>query len=180
MTTQPYPLKPKQPYDVLREVIYEIKMLAATPTQPVDNEFAKIALLESRLLHTRNLIDFFERSQRTTRRTANGRVENDDVLAQDYGFLPRTVGLSQRDKERLNKALAHIAYERVEYRSQNQMDWPLKTTLLPILVPCEEFLQYLIDKFLRKEDDKAKEELTRLLADIRMLMDAIRQLPNGG
>jgi hypothetical protein len=80
MNVQKYNLQPHEPRDVLREVIYEIELLVATSIIPSYNPLINVALLESRLLHTRNLIAFFEMKSRTTYRTSDARIENDDVL----------------------------------------------------------------------------------------------------
>jgi hypothetical protein len=177
MAITQYPLQVHQPRAVLREVIYEIQMLVATSTQITDCEFTNNALLESRLLHIRNLLDFFEKSDRSIRRTGSDRIENDDVLAQDYGFSPRVVSISEQDRKRLNKALAHIAYERIEYRAQNQMHWSHKAILLPVLTRCGEFLQFLICGGLPQVDSRDLEICADLLAQARALALEISKLP---
>lgn len=154
----------------MQEVLYEIDMLVNVPKLPFENYFVRNAFLESRLLHTRNLMDFFERKKRTTRRGKLPRsaVENDDVLASDYNFplAGQDIGISKFDKERLNKALAHITYERITYRSQHNMVWPYDTTLRPVLLVCQKFLEHLRDGFLKDQEGEDKETVIRLLSEI--------------
>lgn len=82
------------------------------------------AILESFLLHTRVLHDFFFKS-----RNSNDPKKNDDSVASD--FVPdwssvrpqKGEYLGNKDRfERLNKALAHLTIRRVEY-DQLQKAW---------------------------------------------------------
>jgi hypothetical protein len=50
---------------------------------------AKNAYIESRLIHARALIDFFEKPKRSTWRGQ----ENDDVISTDYGFAANPLGI---------------------------------------------------------------------------------------
>jgi hypothetical protein len=97
-------------------------------------------------------------------------------LAKDYGFTTRTVNISNHYQERLNKTLAHITYARVQLRLDGKTKWLLKDTVLPLLDPCEEFLQYLIDKYLKKDDVQNINISAYLIARIKELRNKINAL----
>jgi hypothetical protein len=78
----------------------------------------------------------------------------------------RTVAISDQDKQRLNKALAHITYERVKYRLQDNMYWPPQTTLLPLLIQCKEFVEHLLTQYPLEGDEQSRARLERLLPGI--------------
>jgi hypothetical protein len=54
---------------------------------PVDDQIVYNALVESTLVHSRALVEFFERKSRTRDRKG---YEKDDVLLSDYGFVPQS------------------------------------------------------------------------------------------
>lgn len=165
-----YKPKPEEVTAVLQEVFYEIKVLLWATELTYANKSEIAPLLESRLLHTRNLIDFLEHKAE--------RRKEDDVLAEDYGFrLPQHIGISEGYRRRLNKSLSHITYTRVALRARREMKWPIKDTLLPLLDPCEAFLQHLIDSFLQEGDAEAKQEASRCIEYIESLKHIINTRP---
>jgi hypothetical protein len=164
-----YKPQPEQVIAALNDVFYEIDVLLQTTQRAYSNGFVTPVLLESRLLHTRNLIDFFEHEV--------GKREKDDVLAEDYGFSHREIMISDSDRQRLNKSLSHITYERVALREQGTIEWPIKDTLLPLLDPCEEFLQHLIDTFLQEEKAAYKQEASLRIEYIKSLRRVINTYP---
>jgi hypothetical protein len=85
--------------------------------------------------------------------------------------------ISDSDKQRLNKSLSHITYERVTLREQGIIEWSIKDTILPLLDPCEEFLQHLIDTFLQEENAADKQRASRRIERIRILRDIINTYP---
>jgi len=166
----------QQSYDAIQDVFYEIDVLIIASWVRLKNGCETPLSLETRLLHTRNLIDFFEKTSRGTHRIGNERYENDDVLAQDFGFKAGKIGINERDRERLNKALAHITYERIRYRSGNDVDWPLQTTLLPVLAVCGGFAEYLIRSFLKEDDIQTRAKSADILHRVTELMEKVREL----
>lgn len=158
------------PARALREVLYEIDMLIVTGWFGGGSSHIGAALLESRLLHTRNLIDFFDGNRR------KGRLG--DVLASDFHVARGKVALSKAYRDRLNKALAHLAYARVGRRLHADADWPRDVTLLPVLRRCIEFMEQLQRAPalpIRPED---RDGLSVLLDNARRLTDHILQLPD--
>jgi hypothetical protein len=133
---------PAQLKGALEHVYYEIAQLTetliGTNNVPVNN-----ALVESRLIHVRALLDFFQRSARSVMKGK----ELDDVLSLDYGFAPQTVGIPSPYQERLNKDLAHLTYSRSE-RLTTEKPWPHDQVVLPILGCCKQFAEHLISNYL--------------------------------
>jgi len=166
-----YKPKPEQIPAALQAVFYEIETFLWTTreTYKIQCVSKHPDLLESRLLHTRNLIHFFERQVKCRK--------DDDVLAEDYGFLPRKIQISKDYRSRLNKSLSHITYARVAFKSQGKRPWPIKDTVLPLLDPCEEFLQHLIDRFLQKDNEADRRKAARRIEHVRELRQIINTQP---
>jgi len=95
-----------------------------TGTSTDEDDRTTYALLESLLLHTRVLHDFFYKP-----RNPNNPRTADDVIASDFVTFWESLRPSKGDyignadrKERLDKALAHLTLRRVEYDS-NEKQW---------------------------------------------------------
>jgi hypothetical protein len=175
MSVQKYSLQPHEPTAVLHEVIYQIEVLVATSITGTSDTLINVALLESRLLHTKNLIDFFEKTRHATPLTFRVRVGDGEALAQEYGFPARTVAMSDQDKQRLNKAVAFMTHERNRYRLLDDMYWLSHFTLLPLLIRCKEFVEYLLTQY-PLEKEEYRDRLERLL---RRVQTAIRLSETG-
>jgi hypothetical protein len=133
---------PAQLKGALEHIYYEIAQLTetliGTNSTAINN-----ALVESRLIHVRALLDFFQKS---ARRTFKGK-ELDDVLSLDYGFGPKTIGIPSSYQERLNKDLAHLTYSRAD-RPPAEKPWPHDQVILPILSCSKQFGEHLISNYL--------------------------------
>lgn len=166
-----YMPEPKEIPTALQAVFYEIETFLWTTEQTygIPSVRERPNLLESRLLHTRNLIHFFEREQKHRR--------DDDVLAEDYEFHPRKIGISKIYRDRLNKSLSHMTYARVAFKAQGKREWPIKDTVLPLLDPCEEFLQHLIDTYLQKDNQVDRGRAAYRIGHIKKLRHIINTHP---
>jgi len=133
---------PDQLKETLGHVYYEIVQLTET-LQDANSVSLNNALVESRLIHVRALLDFF---QKKTRSKKKGK-ELDDVLSIDYGFAHQTVSIPLPYQERLNKDLAHLTYSRSQ-RLPKEKPWPYKQVVLPILLCCMNFSEHIISNFL--------------------------------
>jgi hypothetical protein len=104
------------------DLFYEIEHLIDVSTLSTKNRslVMQIAILVSVLIHSRNLLDFYERENRITRRG----VELDDMLASDYGFPHQAVNVPSDLRKRLNKDLAHLTYDRSKRRTLEEKWWP--------------------------------------------------------
>src|SRR5437870_3296987 len=103
-----------QKTNALDEVFYEIEQLVSLATHRNFDRNLNNAVVESNLLHLRNLRDFFNHLDYR---------EKDEVLASDYGFPHSPIDIHRKYSERLNKDLAHITYSRVS-RSEADKAWP--------------------------------------------------------
>jgi len=118
---------------VLGDVYYEIQQLAATSAMGHPHQNVSNAIVESRLLHVRSFLDFFERES----------CSQDDVLAAHYGFPVSSIPVDPPYRERLNKDLAHLTYSRT-MRTPSDKPWPHDRVTKPVLERCIMFIDHLI------------------------------------
>jgi hypothetical protein len=110
--------------------------LVGTGFDSVNEDWRTFALLESFLLHTRVLHDFFYK-----------RREQDDVIASDFvpdwesRRLAKGEYLKDR-KKRLDKAIAHLTLQRVEYDG-NEKKWNVDAIQAEIGIAIKQFRQFL-------------------------------------
>lgn len=125
----------------IQNVFYEIEQLIATSSSSTKNRSIvdKHALLDSVLMHARNLLDFYGRKKRIIR---NG-VEQDDVLVLDYGFPHQTIDVPLDVRKRLNKDLAHLMYDRSKRQTLEEKWWSYPPIVVPILEQSKEFVEHL-------------------------------------
>jgi len=100
----------------------------------------KDVFLESFLLHHRNLRAFLCPRLRN--------VPEDDVLASDYlgAETPQHLadcGVLGKDRERINKLLAHISYDRIEYERAHQKRWLVQCMFGEMLEALGDFIRLL-------------------------------------
>ena len=145
----------------LDHVFYEIQQLTliadkATSERPLNN-----AIVESRLLHVRNLLNFFEHSP----------TPKDDVLSTHYGFPASRIDVETQDRERLNKDLAHLTYSRTQ-RSEADKVWPHGRAVLPVLTRCRSFAEYVLKTRTTYGSKTRGEDWHILLADMGRITQA--------
>jgi hypothetical protein len=126
----------------LGDVFYEIQQLWISTHLTTDNPLVNNAFLESSLVHVRVLLDFFERSKRSTWRDGKEYHENDDVLSVDYEFEARPINITEIYRQRLNKDLVHLAYSRGS-RLPESRGWPREEVVIPIIERSIEFIDCL-------------------------------------
>ena len=130
----PYTPTPAEIVAALSDVAYEVEqILGLLKSPPKTNLVTKNARLESLLLHTRVVLDFFEHLRR----------EQDDVLATDYGFPAETVPVDHKLRERLNKDLVHLTYSR-QQRTGAAKNWDLTRLLIPLLKRSAKFAEHVV------------------------------------
>jgi len=113
-------------------VVYK---LGTTYTDHTEMEVS--ALLESFLIHTRVLLDFFCYQKR----------EKDNILASDFVEEWRRRDRSEcrylcANLERLNKSLAHLAQRRVHY-DQTENEWEISEIYSEVMKLLDEFMAHL-------------------------------------
>jgi hypothetical protein len=121
-------------------------------TWPQEQGLQMNAWLEAILIHVRQLMDFFEHPKRSSMR---GR-ENDDILANNYGFSAQPIQIDATFRDRLNKDLAHLSYSR-QQRVGDSKIWNLRD-ILPLLKRCKEFADHVC---LNWTSDLSAKEVTR-------------------
>ena len=117
----------------LDDVYYEIGQLVEMIRPKTGHLALDNAVLESRLLHVRNLLEFFASEAR----------EKDDVLGAHYGFPLSPVRIDSTYTTRLNKDLAHLTYSRTKQTSITK-GWPVHLVVVPVLERCAEFIAHAL------------------------------------
>lgn len=116
----------------LDHVFYEAHQLTLMGGGESTDVALNNAMLESCLLHVRNLLDFFE--HRAT--------PKDDVLSAHYGFPASPIPVDKLSREKLNKDLAHLTYSRTR-RSVADKGWHHGQAVLPVLCRCLSFTEHV-------------------------------------
>ncbi len=121
------------------------------------------AILESRLLHERNLLDFFWEPNR----------QKDDILAVDYDFESGAFTGYKDYKERLHKNLVHLTYSRSQHRAERKVVWP-NNEALPLLEQSRKFVKHLLANYLPNlPGDACKEILISWSQDLQQQIKAL-------
>ena len=100
---------------------YEIDMLGGTAKalcKGISDDLKQNAYLESFLLHTRALRDFFDQR--------DCKVYPDDVIASDFisnWKPPKWNHVSKSVRQKINTMLAHLSYNRLEYLEEAKKKW---------------------------------------------------------
>jgi hypothetical protein len=118
----------------LEHVFYEMWQLVFLVDKRCPITGFNNAILESRLTHVRNLLDFFEHPP----------TPNDDMLCSHFGFSSSRVNIEQKYRDRLNKDLSHLTYSRTR-RGRSEKPWPHKEVILPLLKRCRSFAERLLE-----------------------------------
>jgi hypothetical protein len=117
----------------LGDVYYELQQLVAASVIGTDHPNVENALIESRLLHVRTLVDFFEAAPSS----------DDDVLASHYGFPQTSLPIDSVYRQRLNKDLAHLTYSRTKRTARDKV-WPYERVVLPVLERGSAFIEHVV------------------------------------
>lgn len=138
--------------DTVDRVAYEWRMFAEAYRRIVEHQeagwpdwFTKYSVMETFLLHTRILRDFLFKNDGNKRNP-------DDVLAVDFFNQPQdwsetrpSLGSylsAERQYHRLNKALSHLSYERINYEKTGKA-WDIGAIWKEIGEVWNEFLKAL-------------------------------------
>jgi hypothetical protein len=156
----------EQKRSILGPALYEIEQLLHASRLSTNNLFVSNAVLESVLLHVRTLLDFYERSTRSTRQERGQTVEQDDVLALDFGFAAQEIAIPDDYRERLNKDLAHLTYSRLERRTLDSKQWDHRRVTCPVLSRSREFVTYVSSDYLDEGNAALIARCESLLEDI--------------
>ena len=141
----------KQILEILPHIIYEMEILFNLPSVRGTN-FYEYAIIESRLIHARNLKNFFEAKTRKL----------DDAISKDFGFPQKNLGISIDIEERFNKDLAHITYSRLK-RTPETKKWVYANFITPLIDRCIEFAQFVTQKYKAEISETDFKRLNRLI-----------------
>jgi hypothetical protein len=132
---------------ILPHLRYEIDQIFVVPHHDKKDWRIRESVYLAMLVHARLLLDFFEHASR----------KYDDVLCEDFGFKPAPVPLSDSNRRRLNKDIAHLTYSRLRHTPETKT-WPWEDILGPIRERAAEFLSHIINN---PPQHSAAEELAR-------------------
>jgi hypothetical protein len=148
-------MSPKDKSALLNDaVFYEIIFALGVSDHDTSDYCVWEHLNFSRMGHARALIYFFECAE-------SRRRWPDDLLSEDFGFPARSIGLSQEDKDRLNKDLFHLSFSRLRHDAASK-PWP-HTILKRVHERCVEFVQFLLSPRLPSEISPVKSQWQALL-----------------
>jgi len=112
--------------DALEHIHYEFQMFIELAPMSIEGcQVLSNAILESWLIHSRNLDEFLKQQD-------PDKAKTEDVLAAHYGIMPDRRILSSENRKRANKEVAHLTYQRfsdVTYKKWNKVEiymdiWP--------------------------------------------------------
>lgn len=149
-----------------RLVIYEIQAfyyalktwnMKLNYSQPWLRVALNNASLDTTLVHTRILLDFFE--------VDNVSRYKDDVLSMDMGFPAKKIMGSKGLKKMIHKRLSHLTYTRSKFIDSDKKYWDMKV-FRPLVRRCEKFLiakipNDLIEKHAKPDEQEVWDKLKR-------------------
>jgi hypothetical protein len=162
---------PNQKDIALGHFLYRVgQLMGSSGHDPVYDQIVHNALVDSTLIHSRALLEFFERESRMKDRKG---YEKDDVLLADYGFIPTKAVINPNYKDRLNKDLAHFTYsERV---TRDEKKWNYEELVHPILLGAKAFIEHLLQNYPTLTSGR-REECKRRLQEIDRYMRLARKV----
>ena len=163
---------PNQKDIALGHFLYRVgQLMGSSGHDPVYDQIVHNALVDSTLIHSRALLEFFERESRMKDRKG---YEKDDVLLTDYGFMPIRGVINPNYKDRLNKDLAHFTYsERV---TRDEKKWNYEELVHPILLRAKDFIAHLLRDYPNLTLER-REQCKRRLEEIDKYMKPARKVP---
>jgi len=121
--------------EILSHIRYEIEHCFFVPAHDQNNAHLRESVYLAMLIHARNLLDFFESSER----------RQDDVLCSDFGFPAAVVPIDTKERKRFNKDLLHLTYSRLRH-SHDTKPWPVLALLQPLAVRAVDFVTHIISR----------------------------------
>lgn len=160
-------MNPDESRQALGDVFYEADMLYRTyvdfwePRAATRKQLSQLVhncCIEATLVHTRALLEFFERSRKDM-----SRPHKDDVLAADYGFPTELFPFSNDLRKRINTSVAHLSYARVRVTAMDR-HWDFPSFVPPILLRAAEFFRHLLNEAANLPDGLSVERLEAIIA----------------
>jgi hypothetical protein len=119
--------------NILSHVRYEIEQCFIVPSHHEHDWHLKESFFLAILIHARVLLELFESKER-------GR---DDVLCSDFGFATNPVPISDPDRKRFNKDIAHLTYSRLRHNPTTK-PWPVLEILRPLHERSVQFIRHVL------------------------------------
>jgi|GEM_PF-3143271 len=175
MKTSPV-LTPKKKSRLLNEhVFYEIIFaLGVSKHDPFDYCVWE-HLNYSRMGHARALIYFFEKSN--VKGLKNSKNWPDDLVSEDFGFPPKPIKLSKRDRNRLNKDLFHLSSKRLRHTAKSK-PWP-NTFLNRVHDRTVKFIRHILSAKLERGVKMLEPQWKALLNSLESGQELLISSPSG-
>ena len=139
----------RQQISALYDVFYEASQLHSVFNKYLSSgiqnseQIIHDALLEKSLVHTRNLMDFFETTRdkalKATFPDLRITTDIDDVICEDFGEPPRILFVEADLRKRINKLVSHITYS----RSLMNKTYKPYDVFPPVLRECSDFFEQI-------------------------------------
>jgi hypothetical protein len=155
----------KQIQQALRHIRYEIESFLQTPEYDPSNKALEESVYFRKMAHCRVLYHFFRKP--SSERRDRGKLVDDDVLAEDYGFPAKDVygEDSVALLSRLNEDLLHLTYARLT-RTPDTKPWPMDRLFPPIEQRTREFIDHILSLDSHRIDEAEKARWRALRKDV--------------
>jgi hypothetical protein len=146
MKTSPFLTQKKKSRLLNEHVFYEIIFALGVSKHDAFDYCVWEHLNHSRMGHARALIYFFEKSN--VKGLNNSKMWPDDLVSEDFGFPPKPIKLSKRDRNRLNKDLFHLSSKRLHHTAKSK-PWP-NTFLNRVRERTVKFIRHILSAKLER------------------------------
>jgi hypothetical protein len=162
-------MNPDESCQAIGDIFYEADMLYRTyiefwePRAIARKKLPQLihnCCIEATLVHTRALLEFFERSRKD-----KNRPHKDDVLAEDYGFPTQLFSFSNDLRKRINLSVAHLSYARARVAAVER-HWDFHAFVPPILLRASEFFRHLLGAAVTLPDGLTVERLEAFVSSV--------------
>ena len=117
-------------------------------------------VVEATMVHTRILMEFFERSRQ------HRGVRAEDVLCEDYG-VPRTnLNISPKLRDRINTSIAHLSYVRTRLTIMER-HWDFPSFIPELLVCSGRFFRHLLSNKIPIPNEITEEALENFIRSVQ-------------
>ena len=97
--------------------------------------------VEATLMHAQALLEFFERTRKTT--LGDRPPRKGQILAEDYGFAPQAFEIPSDLRSRMNTSIAPLSSSKTR-KGTVQHRWEITVFIPPILHRSASFFRYLL------------------------------------
>jgi hypothetical protein len=123
---------------ILEHIRYEIEYVLSIPVYDLQNKSLEESVFLAYLVHVRNLVGFFEKTQR----------QQDDVLCSDFDFPSIRLDISQDNRKRFGKDIMHLTYDRLRHTRETK-PWPLNILDRALRSTALDFVRHIVNSGLQ-------------------------------